>query len=531
MNITSTQLSYAKTGFFSKIVVDYIAGDEKLSSFYYHPVSLKGIQSSIKNRKKYVTNRQLLVDELQKQYANTDTTNLVKDNIRKLLSPDTFTICTAHQPNIFTGPLYFIYKILHAAKLASQLKKELPQYEFVPVFYMGSEDADLDELNNISIQGNKLVWATKQTGAVGRMKVDDELLGLLASINGQIAVLPHGKELVRLFTDCYKKGQTIQQSTFELVNKLFSEFGVVVLIPDNTALKAAFTEVATKELLEEFSFSLVKNTAEELSANYKIQAGGRDINLFYLLDDKRERIEKKDSQFVVENLQLTFSKEEILNELKNYPERFSPNVILRGVFQEMILPNIAFIGGGGEIAYWLELKKVFDAVNVPYPMLVLRNSFMILSCEQNKKATKLGLKIADLFLPEQELLNGLVLNKSNNHLQLKEEITGLQNLYGQLKLKAMPVDTTLLAHIDSLCSKAQKRVEELEKKIIRAEKKKYEAEQRQIQWLKQSLFPNGLQERVENVAYFYAVYGKEWLTMLFNHSFSLEQQFVVLSEK
>ena len=182
-----------------------ISGNEKLSSFYQHSVSMDGIRSSIESRKKYNTNRELLVNELTKQYAAVTTTDAVKDNIHKLLSPNTFTICTAHQPNIFTGPLYFIYKILHAAKLSAELKKEMPQYDFIPVYYMGSEDADLDELNNITIQGNKLVWQTKQTGAVGRMNVDDELLKLITAINGQISVLPNGKELVQLFVDCYRK--------------------------------------------------------------------------------------------------------------------------------------------------------------------------------------------------------------------------------------------------------------------------------------------------------------------------------------
>ena len=160
MNFIASRLSYAQTGFFSTIVADYLSGNEKLSSFYQHSVSPDGISSSIESRKKYNTNRELLVNELTKQYAAVTTTDAVKDNIHKLLSPNTFTICTAHQPNIFTGPLYFIYKILHAAKLSAELKKEMPQYDFIPVYYMGSEDADLDELNNITIQGNKLVWQT-----------------------------------------------------------------------------------------------------------------------------------------------------------------------------------------------------------------------------------------------------------------------------------------------------------------------------------------------------------------------------------
>ena len=537
MNFIASRLSYAQTGFFSTIVADYLSGNEKLSSFYQHSASPDGISSSIESRKKYNTNRELLVNELTKQYAAVTTTDAVKDNIHKLLSPNTFTICTAHQPNIFTGPLYFIYKILHAAKLSAELKKEMPQYDFIPVYYMGSEDADLDELNNITIQGNKLVWQTKQTGAVGRMNVDDELLKLITAINGQISVLPNGKELVQLFVDCYRKGNTIQQATFELVNKLFGEFGVIVLVPDNAELKKAFIPVAEKELLTGFSHPLVEATGSELSKYYKVQAGGREVNLFYLIDDKRERIEMKSGQYSVGSLskglpseQLRFSEQEILSELNNHPERFSPNVILRGVFQEMILPNIAFIGGGGEVAYWLELKKVFEAVNVPYPMLVLRNSFLLMDEEQKQKADKLELSTTDLFLPELELLKRLVTKRTKHELSLTDEVNDMKKVYEKLKQKASPVDKTLLPHIESLFVKAQKRIEELEKKILRAEKRKYEAEQRQIHSLKQSLFPNSLQERAENFSYYYSLYGKDWMKMIYDNSPGLEQEFVVLSE-
>ncbi|RTL60408.1 MAG: bacillithiol biosynthesis cysteine-adding enzyme BshC [Sphingobacteriales bacterium] len=531
MNFTALRLSYAQTGYFSRLVADYIAGDEKLTPFIKHPVSMDGIRQSIESRKQFNTNRELLVAALQQQYNNNPATEAVKGNIHRLSSPNTFTICTAHQPNIFTGPLYFLYKILHAAKLVDTFKKEMPQYDFVPVYYMGSEDADLDELNNITIQGNKLVWHTKQTGAVGRMKVDDELLKLIHVINGQIAVLPNGKELVQLFVDCYRKGKTIQQATFELVNILLGEFGVVVLIPDNTELKNAFKPIVKKELLEGFSHSLVEATAAELDKYYKVQASGREINLFYLIDDKRERIEKKNSQYTVESLQLSFSEAEILKELEEHPERFSPNVILRGVFQETILPNIAFIGGGGELAYWLELKNVFEAVQVPYPVLVLRNSFLLMNEAQKQKLDKLGFNVADLFKTELDLINQLVKKTSKNDLSLKNEIDALQKLYDQLKQKAEPVDKTLLPHIESLLSKAQKRVEELEKKLLHSEKGKYEAEQRQIQSLKQTLFPNNsLQERVENIAYFYGVYGKRLLNVLYENSLSLEQEFVVLSQ-
>ena len=156
---------------------------------------------------------------------------------------------------------------------------------------MGSEDADLDELNNITINQRKYVWQTKQTGAVGRMKVDKALLQLINEIEGQISVQPYGKKLVEIFRDSYKEKDSIQQSTLKLLNSLFGEYGLIVLIPDDAAFKKIFQPVIKKELTEQFSHKAVNETAKKLEEHYKVQASGREINLFYLIDDKRERIE------------------------------------------------------------------------------------------------------------------------------------------------------------------------------------------------------------------------------------------------
>jgi len=171
MNCTAAHLPYRQTSHFNKIVLDYIDQADALKPFFQHPVSVKGIQGAIEARRKFNTDRKTLVAELQKQYARITAVGKITVNIESLLSENTFTVTTAHQNNIFTGPLYFIYKIVHAIKLAQQLKSLLPQYNFVPVFYIGSEDADLEELNHIWLGGEKLVWETKQGGTVGRMKV------------------------------------------------------------------------------------------------------------------------------------------------------------------------------------------------------------------------------------------------------------------------------------------------------------------------------------------------------------------------
>ena len=524
-------ISYEATGSFSKIILDYVKGDEKLKSFYTHPVSADGIKAAIEERKLYPTDRKLLVDTLQKHYSEQSPANQQQHNIERLSNSNCFTVTTAHQPNIFTGHLYFIYKILHTIKLCEKLKAQMPENDFVPVFYMGSEDADLEELGHIYINGIKHEWKTSQTGAVGRMKVDKALIQILDTIAGEITVHQHGNEIINLMKACYTEGLTIEQATFKLVNTLFGEFGLIVLLPDNADYKKTFIPVVEKELQEQFSHSIVAETVAKFPKEYKVQASGRDLNLFYLKDDRRDRIEKHENIFTVTETGISFTAAEIMQELKINPASFSPNVILRPVFQEMILPNIAFIGGGGEIAYWLELKKVFEAVQVPFPVLVLRNSSLLVEKSYMLKVSSLGFTVADLFKTENELLNALVKRDSEVQLSLEKERAAIKAFYTGLKNTAGAVDITLQPHTEALEQLALRKIAALEKKMLKAEKKKFDTQQRQLHKLKSQLFPHdNLQERIENFMPFYAKWGNGFIKAIYQNSLGLEQEFVILEE-
>jgi bacillithiol biosynthesis cysteine-adding enzyme BshC len=532
MDCISTRIPYRQTGIFSKIATDYIDQADAIKPFFRHSSTITGIRQSIEARKNYPTNRKVLVETLKTQYGD-----LLKgkpaENIDALLSPDTFTITTAHQPNIFTGPLYFLYKIVHTIKLAVRLQNSLPQYRFIPVYYMGSEDADLEELNHIYIDGEKLVWQTRQTGAVGRMEVDAGLLKLINIAEGQLAVLPAGREIVALVRKFFVKGVSIQVATFQLVNALFAEFGLVILIPDSADLKKLAAAVFEDDLLHQHPSELVSKTAQKIQdAGYKVQAHPRDINLFYLEKGIRERIVKEGNIYRVHSAALEFSEEQLLNELKQHPERFSPNVILRGLFQEMILPNIVFTGGGGEIAYWLQYGGMFDYYHVPYPVLVLRNSFLIVEKSWQERISKLGFTIEDFFLPEQELLKKLVDKETKHAIKLNGSLSQVEQLYESFRKQASAVDITLSKHVEALKEKAVYRLQELEKKMLRAEKRRFSDQQRQISAIRSKLFPqNGLQERHDNMLYYYAKWGREFIEILYEHSLSLEQEFVVVAER
>ena len=531
MDCNSTSLPYEQIGFFSRIIVDYLKESDQLKPFYQHPASLDGLRESVAARKNFPTDRKKLVEVLGRQYALAGPSEKVMANIARLRDENTFTIVTAHQPNIFTGYLYFIYKILHVIRLADLLHKEIPGCSFVPVFYMGSEDADLDELGNISMNGEKIVWDTKQKGAVGRMKTKG-LEKIISRIEGELAVWPFGNKLITLLKECYQGDTDVQSATFKLVHALFKEYGLVILLPDNADLKRSMFKIFEDDLLNQRPSTIVEETIGKLSAIYQVQANPREINLFYLRDDIRERIVKVGDSWKVVGHDIRFTEVELRQELQEHPERFSPNVILRGLYQETLLPNIAFIGGGGETAYWLELKALFTFYQVPFPVLILRNSFLFIDKDWQARIRKLHIDTPDLFKEERLLVQDLVNRDSTNQLQLSSEIAEATLFYDRVKAVAEQTDVTLSGHVEALKTRAVKLLSQLEKKMLKAETRKFQDQQRQIQTIKNKLFPqNGLQERVDNFMPYYAKYGPEFIKTLYEHSPALEKNFVVLTEK
>ena len=531
MDWVPTLLPYRQTGYFSRIITDYLEQTGELSAFYSHPVSPEGFHAAIGARTRVSTQRKVLVDALNEQYAAVAASPKVSENIARLADDHTFTVCTAHQPAIFTGHLYFIYKILHAIRLAEWLQEHHRDKHFVPVFFMGSEDADLDELGHVWLGDDRLVWDTKQTGSVGRMNTNG-LDKLLYRIEGELSVQPHGSDLMRLLKTAYLESPDIQTATFRLLHSLFGEYGLIVLIADKALFKRQMISVFEDDLFRQEPTQIVEKTIGQLNRHYKVQANPRPINLFYLKDNLRNRIERLGEGFAVVDTPLRFTEEQLREELHSHPERFSPNVILRGLFQETILPNLAFIGGGGETAYWLELKQLFDRYRMPFPVLVIRNSFLLVQRQWREKLENAGFGLSDLFRDAGELINDFVKRESDHTLSLEGEIAAANDYYEALKVRTRPVDPTLEQHVTALQVRALEPLRTLEKKLLKAEKRRFGEQQRQLNALKNALFPHdNLQERIENFMPWYAAYGPSFIRELYRHSPALAQEFIVLVER
>jgi bacillithiol biosynthesis cysteine-adding enzyme BshC len=531
MDLKTDFIDYAATGYFSRLVIDYIQENPQLRPFYRYASQTPDFEAAMAARRAFPTDRKLLVGELKRTYGDMALHEKVSRNIELLSREDTFTVCTAHQPNLFTGYLYFVYKVLHAIRLAARLQDQYPGKHFVPVYYMGSEDADLEELGTVHIEGVTYRWQTAQQGAVGRMKPEG-LAVLIDAVTRPLGVGPFAREITALLKQAYLEHPDIQSATLFLVNALFGRYGLVVVNADTPGFKRAILPVLTEELTGQTSHGIVSQTIGRLSSHYHPQATPREINLFYLEDQLRERILREGDLWRVLNTSRTFTGPELEQELQEHPERFSPNVILRGLLQETILPDIAFIGGGGELAYWLELQDLFARYGVPYPVLMLRHSVLWVDKKSAQRLDKTGLAPAELFGDTEAVIAGFVKKHTRHELVLKQEYEETEKLYAGLEEKASAIDLTLKASVAAERKRALCSIGKLEHKFLRAEKKTFAWQAELIRSVKQRLFPAGsLQERVDNLLPYYAAYGPAFLDAVYERLDGLNKAFLILESR
>jgi bacillithiol biosynthesis cysteine-adding enzyme BshC len=503
--MTTLSIPFEKTGFFSPLITAYLENNKALASFYDFEVELDNFKTIIAQRNDYPVDRLLLHTVLNNQlqeYASSYP--LVQLNIEALKNENCYTITTGHQLCIATGPLYFIYKIASAINLCKQLKNAFPDNHFVPVYWLASEDHDIEEINHINIFNKKITWETNQTGASGKVNTHDvqpffnELI-TLAGNNEQ------AKKWITIFESHYNNQKTLAEATTSLVLSLFGAHGLVVINADDRDLKRSLSPIMQRDIFDEVSFKVMNSSIENLIATNlvpkdKVQVKPREINFFYLTNDYRKRIVFTNNKYQVLDTDLVFSKEELLLEIENNPEKFSPNVVIRPLYQEVILPNLAYIGGGGELSYWLEMKDLFKTYQVFFPALILRNSFLMMDEKQQDKFEKLGFETSEIFEPLDVLGKNYVQKNNTTPFDTIDESQLIASVFDNIKAKIAAIDKTLVATADAEKHKLLKSIEVLEQKVNKAQKNKFDLELGQIAKIKQQLFPEGgLQERVENI--------------------------------
>ena len=506
-------IHFKETNYFSELILDYLAGDEKLTPFYTHAPQLESFASAIEEKQFDDGDRTILVNALQDQYASIRKKKMdfeaVDYNLKLLKQSNAYTVTTGHQLNLFTGPLYFIYKIVSTLELAANLKKLHPEQEFIPVYWMATEDHDFEEINHFYYQQKRIEWNTEQKGAVGRFSTQgvEQVLDTFEKELSDYA--SNGTELIALFRKAYLEHDLLADAHRYLVHEIFTKEGLIIIDGDDVELKKLFMPILKEELANEVSYKAVDAQSADLGKHYKIQVNPREINIFYLTENGRHRILKENGAYFIHETALSFTENELKAELDNHPERFSPNVLLRPVYQERILPNLAYIGGGGELAYWFQLKRLFKKLHLPLPVLLLRNSALWMDEKQHKYIQLLQLSAAQLFVKEGALLKQWVMRLAEDDISLKVEEEAFKLLYERLAKKAAEEDATLGPHVKAVEAKHRKSMERLQNQFIRSARRKQTEAAKRIHHLKEQLFPgDSLQERKENFSSLYLLLGE-----------------------
>ncbi|CAD7803804.1 Putative cysteine ligase BshC [Chryseobacterium aquaeductus] len=454
--------------------------------------------------------REIISKTFTSQLSELQLSSKQKENIESLKSVNTFTITTGHQLNLFSGPVFFVYKILQTIKTCTNLKQKFPDFNFVPVYWMASEDHDFAEINHFKTENNYYEINEKSGGPVGKIHINDTFF--ISEFEKEFKDSVFGTELILMLKEAYKTGNTLTKAIQILVNRLFSDFGLLVLDGDSKELKNQVKDLFKDELI---NFSLnksSKNKVDFLTEKYgKVQVNPRDINLFYL-SETRDRIDFDGDNYVIVDTEKKFSQDEILSELENFPERFSPNALMRPVYQEKVLPNLAYIGGNAEIMYWLELKDYFENVKIPFPILIPRNSMLFITEKTLGKIEKLDLRIEDFFQNFTQITNSKILENNSVLESLDKQKNLIINNFAELRHLAETTEKSFGNMVKAEEVRQLKSFKRLKKRLLHAEKIKQNELLERLEKLFLDVHPaKTWQERILNFSVFFADYGYSWL--------------------
>lgn len=486
---------------FNKLVFSYLNHHSQINDLYSHYPNLQGFQNAINEIAKFSYNRNILSNILLQQASSVSNTSIKSiENINLLTQENTFTITTGHQLCLFTGPAYFIYKIASTIQLSNQLKQHFPKYNFVPVFWLNTEDHDINEINHFYFNDKKYLWNVNTNGipvfSINTNGLED-LFEEMKSSNS------FSEEALNLFKTTYLHHTSYTQATRYIINELFGKEGIVIIEPNEKIFKEQFKQYFYQDIFESFLYQSIQPTIKKLNeGHYPVQVNPREINTFLFYNNKRILIQKQEDNFHLKNTDVKFDKSELQKHLDAHPENFSPNVLLRPVYQQKILPNIAYIGGSAEVSYWLELKDTFQSFNTFYPIIIQRPVLFLLPQNIYKKITKLNLSIDDLFEKDKHELIKQIMDNQNLSIHLEEYHQKFLKIFDELTAYVEPVDKTLIAYLNAEKTKSINFLEKLEHKLNRHIKQKNETLLQQTDSIYSTLFPNDImQERIWNIFY------------------------------
>ncbi len=450
-------------------------------------------------------------------------------NIDLLGNENTVAIVTGQQIGMCTGPLYTIYKAVTAIKLAEQCSAEMPEYNFVPVFWIEGEDHDFDEINKINLinaegQIEKIEYLyggkplERNPGAVGNLAVDSFAEKFFETLQSRLQETEFKAQLFASLRGHYRPGATLGSAFAGLMNQLFEDSGLIFLNPNDAELKKLLKPVFAKEVSAVTKTSqLVIERSAELEEHYHAQIKAKSLNLFMFHKGGRYLIEPRENDFSLKGTRQFFSKEELNGIVENSPELISPNVVLRPICQDTLLPTAAYVGGPSEIAYFAQLEPVYKFFGMQMPVVYPRSSATILEEKIKNIMEKYQIGFTDLWSDIDPLL--IRIAEQVSEVKVDSLFEQLQNrikeAVAESRFGIQQIDPTLSGTIDSTLARFESQLSVLKEKTQAAQQRRQDITLKQIQRAATHIFPNSnFQEREFNVVYYLNKYGPDFVKWL-----------------
>jgi bacillithiol biosynthesis cysteine-adding enzyme BshC len=515
------------------LFLDYLYEFENVKEYFKHNFRDKDNYLPLfKNISESRKDRQLNLSlNIKNQYASLESiSGKTIRNIDLLDKEKTIAVVTGQQLGILGGPLYTIFKTITTIRLANQLSERYDEFKFVPVFWLEGDDHDFNEVRSINLFDNEnqvLNIGYKEEindddakQSIGKINFDEALNEFFSNYEGSLRESDFKNELVSKLKECYQVGKSFKQSFRELLFWLFNEYGLVIFDPQDPQVKSLLKPIFKKEV-NDFALHTQKliQTSAKLEELYHAQVKVKPVNLFYHTDDGRYSIEPVEGIFKLRRKRKQFTIEEILTEIENFPERFSPNVLLRPICQDYLLPTGFYIGGPSEIAYFAQVTPLYDYYNIVTPIIFPRSSATILEKNVSTGLDKYDLSMNDIFLGLDELKGKVIASLSENNIEsaFEEAVKEIELTFDKIKENLFAVDKTLVDSSGRYREKIMSLIAELQSKAIKAQETKHETTIRQLTRLSNLLYPLGnLQEREINFSYFYNKYGKDFIRKVYD---------------
>ena len=505
---------------FSALYRDYCTRYEALSKYFPGDWRRAAERTNAADRAVSLDrDRNALADALAAQQAAWGDSVEARDGVEALRAPDTVAVVTGQQVGLFTGPMYAALKAFSAVRLAAQLAEETGR-RVVPVFWLGGEDHDVDEVSRVVVlRGNRPAElrlpapASAASGPVGRIRPGPEVIDRLAEL---LPDTDFKEETLRMIREAYGAGATLSEGFARMLRGFFPELAIVD--PDDAALKRLAAPLFAQEIEEaETSAALAREVSGELGRAYHEQAFVRPANLFLLENGRRIPLDLEGDLFSARGEDQRMTRAEVLEWLHRSPESFSPNVLLRPLMQDLLLPTALYVGGPGEIAYFAQCGPLYEWAGIPMPLIYPRAGATFLEPHVAKALDAYGLTVGDFAEDADRLFHRVVADAMQGTLdEAFDEAAGrLAGAVDPVRKLLREVDGTLDKAADAARKAMADELARLRAKTVRAEKKKQETVRARLEKARGNLYPNGaLQERELSVLHFLNKYGPGFLDML-----------------